>query len=100
MHQTGMLPAPVENLGDAILLPEVPQSNQLHIQPGGSGQGQGVIPHRVSQGFGEEAQLEATNVVRVQPSLQNRRMTHLKQVAGEDDPVKASQLSGDLGSVT
>ena len=100
MHQTGMLPAPVENLGDAILLPEVPPLNELPFQPGGSGQDQGVIPHRVSQGFGEEAPFEATNVVRVQPPFQSRGMTHIKQIAGEDDPIKATQLSGDLCSVT
>jgi len=100
MHQTGMLPAPVENLGAAVLLPEVPPLNERHFQPGGSGQGQGVIPHRVSQGLGEKSQFEATNGVRVQSPLQSRGMTYIKQIAGEDDPVKASQRSGDLGRVT
>jgi len=100
MHQTGLLPAPVENVGDAVLLAEVPPLNELHFQPGLTGQRQGVIPHRVSQGFGEEAQLEATNVVRVQPPFQSRGMTHIEQIAGEDGPIKATQLSGDLCSVT
>src|ERR1035438_915983 len=64
MHQTGAIPAPLENLGDAILLAEVPSGNELHFHAGSAGQPQGVIPQRVPQRFGKLAQIKAPNVDR------------------------------------
>jgi hypothetical protein len=100
MHQTGAIPVPLENLGEAILLAEAPSRNELHFHPGGAGQRQGMIPQRIPQRFGKLAQIKAANVGRVKSSLQSGGMTCVQQTASDDDAVKTTQLSGDLRSVT
>ena len=100
MHQTRPIPAPLDQLGNAILLAEVSFGNELHFHSGGAGQRHGVIPQRVPQRFGELAQIKATNVGRVKLPLQCGRMTCVHQTAGDDDTVKTTQLSGNLSSVT
>ena len=100
MHQTGAVPAPLDYFGNAIPLAEVPSGNELHCHAGGAGQRQGVIPQRVPQRFGELAQIKTTNVGQVKLPLQGGGMTDGQQVAGDDDPVKTTQLSGHLRGAT
>jgi hypothetical protein len=96
MRQTGVIPAPLKNLGNALLLAKVPPLNELHFQPGLTGQRHGVIAHRVPQRFSEPAQIKATNVGELKPPFQSSGMTHLQQIAGDDNAIKTTQLSGNL----
>jgi hypothetical protein len=96
MHQSGMGTPPGQHLGHAILLAKVSPLNELDFQPRGPGQRHGMIPDRVPQGFGEPAQIETTNVGEVKLPLQSGGMTHIQQIAGDDNTVKTPQRSGNL----
>ena len=96
MHQSWMGTPPGQHRSHAVLLAKVSPLNELDFQPRGPGQRHGMIPDPVPQGFGEQAQIETTNVGEVKLPLQSGGMTHIQQIAGDDNAVKATQLSGDL----
>lgn len=84
----------------AVFLAEVPPLNELDLQPGRPRHGHGVIPQRIAQRFGKNAQVEAADAGKIKLSLQRRRMTDIQQAAGDNHPVEATQLTGDLPGVT
>ena len=75
MDQSGVVPAPSEQLRDAGFLAEVLPLNELDLQPRLPGQFHNVIPQRVALGFGENAQVKATNSSEAQlsPALPDDR---------------------------
>jgi len=95
-----MIPTPLEHRRAAILLAQVPPGNALDFQPGGTGQGHGLVPHGVPQRFGEPPQIQAAKVGRRSRPCQRGGMTDIPQTAGDDDAIKTTQRAGNLRGVT
>ena len=92
----GLVTPPGQHLRHAVFLAKVFPLNELHFQAGGTSQRHGVITDRVTQGFGEQTQIDATNAGEVKLPLQCAGMTHVEQIAGDHNMVKTPQLSGNL----
>ena len=91
---------PGQHLGHAVRLAKVSPLNELDFQPSSPGQRHSAIPARSPQGFGEQAQIETTNIGEGKLPLQSGGMTHVPQAAGDDHAVKTTQRSSAVRRVT
>jgi len=100
MHQTGMVAALGQHLGNHLLLADVAVGNVFDRDAGSRSQFSGALAHTVTKRLGKSRIVEDADVVRRQKCRHSLRIACPGQGAGDDDPVAARQHPGEALAVT